>query len=292
MQAKTTSTVLELRGGRAEDAARLGAICFDAFAAISDAHNFPRDFPSAEVCSGFMSMMLTRPDVYSVVAEEAGLVVASNFLWTSDSVAGVGPITVDPSIQNSNIGRTLMTDVMRHADEHGAISVRLVQAAFHNRSLALYTKLGFDTVEPLSNIQGPAIRASIEGHKVRNMTVDDLAETDALAFRVHGHTRHNEVESAIAQGSAEVVEHDGRITAYTTGVAFFGHTVSETNDGIKALIAAADEFGGPGFLLPTRNNELMRWCLGNGLRIVQPLTLMSRGVYQEPRGVFLPSILF
>jgi hypothetical protein len=36
----------------------------------------------------------------------------------------------------------------------------------------------------------------------------------------------------------------------------------------------------------------MRWCLENGLRIVQPLTLMSKGLYQEPRGAFLPSILY
>jgi hypothetical protein len=56
-----------------------------------------------------------------------------------------------------------MADVLRHADEKGTLSVRLVQAAFHNRSLSLYTKLGFDTVEPLSNMQGPAIGLRDEG---------------------------------------------------------------------------------------------------------------------------------
>jgi len=61
---------------------------------------------------------------------------------------------------------------------------------------------------------------------------------------------------------------------------------------LQALIGAAESFSGPGFLLPTRNGELLRWCLSNGLRIVQPLTLMSRGIYQEPRGAFLPSILY
>ena len=167
-------------------------------------HNFPRDFPSVEMATGFMSMMLSRPDIYSVVAEEGGRIVGSNFLWQSDAIAGVGPITVDPTIQNSKIGRTLMTDVLRRADEAGSLSVRLVQAAFHNRSLALYTKLGFDTVEPLSCIQGPSGGVRIEGHKVRKMTVDDLPAVDALAFRVHGHTRHNEVAVAVAQGSAKL----------------------------------------------------------------------------------------
>ena len=185
-----------------------------------------------------------------------------------------------------------MEDVLRHADEQQILSVRLVQAAFHNRSLSLYTKLGFNTVEPLSNINGSALNVKIEGYNVRPMTADDLNGVDDLCLRVHGHTRRNETAAAINQGTAMVVEHDGRITGYTTGVGFFAHTVGESNEELKALIGCATEIAGPGFLLPTRNGDLMRWCLEHGLRVIQPLTLMSRGVYQEPRGAFLPSILF
>lgn len=292
MQTQKTATELTLRPGKPEDAAELGRICYEAFASIADAHNFPRDFPSAEVATGLMSMVLSHPSVYSVVAEEPGKVLGSNFLWIGDSIAGVGPITVDPKVQNGNIGRRLMEDVIRHAEQKGSASIRLVQAAYHNRSLALYTKLGFDTVEPLSTIQGSPLDIRVEGYSVRNATPADLPAIDDLAYRVHGHTRHNEVAGAIEQGTARIVEHDNRVTGYTTGVGFFGHTVGESNNELKALIGSAEEFSGPGFLLPTRNNELMRWCLENGLRIVQPLTLMSRGVYQEPRGAFLPSILF
>jgi GNAT superfamily N-acetyltransferase len=292
MQSQKSALELQLRPGRPDDSNVLGKICFDAFASIADAHNFPRDFPSAEVGAGLLSMLLSRPDVYSVVAERDGRVIGSNFLWESDAISGVGPITVDPEVQNGKVGRRLMEDVIQRADEKGTISVRLVQAAYHNRSLSLYAKLGFDVVEALSNMQGPAIGIEIDGHRVRTATIEDLAGIDALALRVHGHTRHNEVAFAIGQGTANVVEHDGRITGYTTGIGFFGHTVGETNEDLKALIAAATEFGGPGFLLPTRNNEVLRWCLAHGLKIVQPLTLMSRGLYQEPRGAFLPSILF
>lgn len=292
MQTQKTATALSLRPGRPDEADILGKICFEAFASISDAHNFPRDFPSAEVATGLMTMMLARPDIYSVVAEEGGQILGSNFLWESDAVAGVGPITVDPTAQNSSIGRALMEDVLRRADEKGTLIVRLVQAAYHNRSLSLYTKLGFDVVEPLSLMQGSPIKTRIEGYPVRTMTTEDLPAVDALSVRVHGHTRHNEVAAAVAQGTAKVVVHDGRITGYTTGVGFFGHTVGESNEDVKALIAAADEFSGPGFLLPTRNAEVLRWCFEQGLRIVIPMTLMSRGVYQEPRGAFIPSILF
>lgn len=57
-----------------------------------------------------------------------------------------------------------------------------------------------------------------------------------------------------------------------------------------ALIAAAPAFHGPGFLVPTRNARLLRWCLEQGLRIERPLTLMAMGRYQAPRGAYLPSI--
>jgi len=292
MQTQQAATKSTLRPGKIEEATELGRICFEAFEAISREHNFPPDFPSAEAATGLISMLISRPDVYNVVAEEGGRVVGSNFLWTGDAVAGVGPITVDKNVQNSSIGRALMTNVIEHADNRGILSVRLVQAAFHNRSLSLYTKLGFNTVEPLSNIQGQPVNVKIAGYDVRPMKREDLDRVDALSLRVHGHTRHSEADGAVEQGTAMVVEHDGRITGYTTGVGFFGHTVGESNEDVKALIGAATEFSGPGFLLPTRNSDLMRWCLARGLRVVQPLTLMSRGVYQEPRGAFLPSILF
>ena len=55
-----------------------------------------------------------------------------------------------------------------------------------------------------------------------------------------------------------------------------------------AMIAAGTEFGGPGFLVPTRNYELLSWCLGNRLRLVYQMTLMTIGLYNEPAGVWLP----
>jgi len=186
----------------------------------------------------------------------------------------------------------LMQHVIERAASRGAPGVRLVQAAFHNRSLSLYTKLGFDPREPLSCVQGPAIAARIPGYDVRPAIDRDRAACNAVCMQVHGHSRDGELRDALAQGSAVVVERGGRITGYTTGIAFFAHAVGETNDDVQALIAAAPGFGGPGFLVPTRNAALLRWCLGRGLRITQPMTLMSLGLYNEPRGAFLPSITY
>jgi predicted N-acetyltransferase YhbS len=283
---------LILRAGKPEDAEITGQICYEAFKSIAEKHNFPVDFPIPETAIGLMKMLLSRPDAYSVVAEFDGRIVGSNFLWEGNQVSGVGPITINPQVQNSSIGRRLMEDVIRRSDERGFLSIRLVQAAYHNRSLSLYTKLGFNANEPLSAINGTPINTKIEGFDVRPMTAEDVAECNRLCRQVHGHTREQDVLDGIGQNIAFVVERLGRITGYTTSLSYFGHTVAETNEDLKAIISAAEAFPGVGFLLPTRNAEVLRWCLEKGLRIIQPMTLMSRGLYQEPRGAFITSILF
>src|SRR5688572_28184331 len=158
---------ISLRPGRPDDGEPCGSICYEAFRAIADQHNFPHDFPNPEVAAGFLSELLSRSDVYSVVAEVDGRIVDSNFLWENAIIAGVGPITVDPAVQNLAVGKRLMEDVIERAHDRRFAGIRLVQAAYHNRSLSLYTKLGFDTREPLSTIQGPAIGLEIPGHAVR-----------------------------------------------------------------------------------------------------------------------------
>jgi hypothetical protein len=83
-----------------------------------------------------------------------------------------------------------------------------------------------------------------------------------------------------------------RVIGYTTNLGFFGHSTAETNVDMQALLASAESFAGPGILVPSRKSSLLRWCLANGLRIVQPMTLMSIGLYNEPAGAWLPSIVF
>ena len=281
-----------LRPASPEDISPAGKICYLAFKSIAEAHNFPPDFPNPESAIELIRHLLSRTDVYAVIAEHEGRVVGSNFLWEDGTVAGVGPITVEPQMQNMRVGRRLMEAVLERARSRGIASVRLLQAAYHGRSLSLYTRLGFDAREPLSVMQGPALRLSIDGHVVRGATAADLDAANELCRRIHGHPRSTELGVAIQQGMASLVEREHRVTGYTTGIGFFGHTVGETVEDVKALIGAASSFPGPGFFVPTRNAELLRWCLHHGLRIVQPMTLMTIGPYNEPKGTFLPSILY
>ena len=281
-----------LRRGQPADANACGLICYEAFKAIAESHNFPPDFPQPEIAVGLMNYALSEPAVYSVIAEVDGQIAGSNFLWEQSFIAGVGPITVNPHLQNSSVGRKLMEEVLERAEKRGLAGVRLVQAAYHNRSLSLYTKLGFDVQEPLSVFQGPALNISFPGYNVRTAIETDLETCNKLCYKVHGIERGHELMGAIKGAAASVVEYNGAITGYTTGIGFLGHTVADTNDGLKALIGASAGFSGAGFLLPSRNSEVMRWCLTNGLRIIQPMTLMSKGLYNAPCAAFMPSVLY
>src|SRR5215211_7022828 len=98
------ATGLRLRVGESEDAEICGSICYEAFKVIAEEHNFPPDH-SPEMASGLITSLLSRGDIYSVVADVHGRVVGSNFLWENEAIAGVGPVIVAPAAQNVAVGR-------------------------------------------------------------------------------------------------------------------------------------------------------------------------------------------
>ncbi len=291
MSSKSKSAVV-VRTAKAEDAVSCGQICYDAFTAINRAHGFPPDFPGPQVPTGLFSRIFADPSFYCVVAEVDGQIAGSNVLYEGAIIRGIGPITVRPNAQNAGAGRLLMQAVMDRVRDRDAPGARLVQAAFHNRSLSLYTSLGFDVREPLSCLQGQTRERSVPGCEVRPATLADQDACNSLCHRVHGFDRAVELAQAISDGTARVVERGGRVTGYTTHLGFFGHSTSETNLDMQALLTSVESFTGPGILVPSRNSQLLRWCLQNGLRVVQPMTLMSVGLYNDPAGAWLPSIMF
>jgi GNAT superfamily N-acetyltransferase len=281
-----------IRAATAEDGPVCGQICYDAFSTISAAHGFPCDLPGPESSIGLLSMMFSTPGFYGVVAERDGRIMGSNVLVEQAVIQGIGPITINPSSQNAGIGRKLMQAVIDRANRNGAAGTRLVQAAFHNRSFSLYASLGFDIREPLSCMQGRTRERNIPGRVVRPARLTDVDACNALSRRVHGFDRGAELAQAIQQGTARVVERGSWVTGYTTNLGFFGHSTAETNVDMQSLIASTESFAGPGILVPSRNSTLLRWCLAHGLRVVQPMTLMSIGLYNDPAGSWLPSIVF
>jgi GNAT superfamily N-acetyltransferase len=286
------STPIALRRPQAADAEICGDILYRAFKNLADRHGFPPDFPSAEVGGEVMAMLIADPGFYGLVAERGGRILGSNFADPRSPIVGVGPISVDPEIQNRGVGRALMQAAVDHFTARQVAGIRLLQAAYHNRSLCLYTTIGFQTREPVSLLQGPPINVRFAGYDVRPAAEADVAACDLLARRVHGFDRDAELRTAIDRRSAMVVEHLGRISGYATDIGFLAHAVADTNRDLMALIGAAPAFSGPGFLLPTRNHEVFAWCLEQRLRLVMQMTLMTIGLYNEPSGAWLPSVLY
>lgn len=281
-----------IRRATPADAPACGKICFEAFAKINADHNFPLEIPMLEVGIGILSHLFNAPGFQGFVAESNGAIAGSNVVDLRGPIAGIGPITIDPATQNKGLGRALMQAVIDEARAHNAAGIRLVQSAFHGRSLSLYAKLGFDAREPLSVMNGDMPKAVPDGCTVRAATETDQPACNELCEKVHGFARRRELEEGVAYGSALVVERHGRITGYASAFGYFGHSVGETNAEIISLLANAKDIGGPGVLIPTRNAELFRWALNSGLRVLFPMTLMTLGLYNEPKGAYLPSILF
>jgi GNAT superfamily N-acetyltransferase len=276
------------------DAEACGQIIYKAFCGIADRHNFPHDFLSREHANGLAQMVIGNPAVYGVAAESDGKFVGSNFLWEQNEIAGVGPITIDPEAQANGAGRVLMQAVIERGK--AARGIRLVQDAFNSASMSLYTSLGFDIKEPLVLIEGAISGSLPEGTEVRPVSEEDYTACDELCQKIHGFSRLEELRGIAQMMSAFVAVRDNRIVGYASApnVWQMNHAVAETNEDMQNLLTGAANLTAKplSFLLPTRNGDLFRWCLKNGMKVVKPMSLMSMGTYDEPHGTFLTSVLY
>jgi predicted N-acetyltransferase YhbS len=288
---------MRIRPVTTADAENVGRIMYKAFCGIADRHNFPCDFPTLEAAMRMAAMCAENPSVTGFVAENGnGDFLGSNFLWRHNSIAGVGPITVDPEAQAQGVGKSLMRAVIEAGKD--APGIRLVQDSFNTASMPLYAGLGFEVVEPLVIMQGvPAGGNSmLPGTKVRPIAEKDLAACGELCEKVHGFDRTNELRETAKIFPSFFAERENRIVAYAAAPNFWqlNHAVAENAEDMRNLLAGAAKITKQplAFLLPTRQSELFRWCLAQKLRVIKPMTLMAMGEYQKPCGAFLPSVLY
>jgi GNAT superfamily N-acetyltransferase len=283
---------VKIRPVTQSDREACGRILYDAFKHIADLHGFPPDFPNPEVASMVLDSLLALR--WGIVAEIEGRVVGSCFAQEQDGIVGVGPITVDPGLQQAGVGRRLMQATLDYGND--ADGIRLVQDTFNATSLSLYASLGFEVKEPLLVLAGAPRSRAPEDIEVRPLRPNDVDSCNELCRRVHGITRPAELRLALERLGPLVAEREDRVTGYATTFDHWaaGHGVAETEDDLAALICgASQQTGRPvSFLLPLRQAGLFRWCLENGLRIQKPMTLMAMGRYQEPRGHFFPSVMY
>jgi predicted N-acetyltransferase YhbS len=289
----TATDRITLRSPTPDDIDALGQIVYDAFGGIHDQHGFPRDFPNPETALGMMSAWVPHPEVWGVVAEIDGRIVGSNFIDERDPIRGIGPITIDPNVQNSGVGRRLMEAAIERGS--GAPGIRLVQDGFHMRSLSLYTSLGFEVTAPCIVMAGRPRSSPVAGVRVRPLEQSDLDECAALCVKVHAFERTGALRDSLATSTPLVAERDGRLVAYAAAPTYWpmSHGVAETEDDMKALfLGAAAEGCDPVALLVPLLSGLFRWSLEEGLRALKPMNVMAMGSYQEPRGSWYPSVLY
>ena len=282
-----TISDVTIRPGRPDDAAACGELLHETFGHLADSHGFQREFGSPQVAASWVAGILCHPSFRSWMADSGGRLVGCNFLDERTEFSGLGPVAVSPASQNHGLGARLMLEAHRRAEERGASGIRLVQDGYNVVSLALYAKMGYVVREPLIVMSG----SPLGGETGRAATDVDIEACAALCTDVLHFDRSVEIREAVSKGIARVVERDGQLTGYTTGFGYEGHAVARSWTDVKDLIAGSDTIGSPGFVVPTRNSDLLAWCLSRGFRIRHPVNLMTFGAYAEPCGAFLPTVL-
>ena len=140
------------------------------------------------------------------------------------------------------------------------------------------------------------------------MTIDVREARDAAELQAAMRIRHDvfvveqdvpvelEVDGRDDEATHLVALRDGEVVAYASTLTFFpaAHAVAESEEALWGLVAGALAATDrpASFLLPTRQADMLRRCLAAGLRIVKPMTYMTLGDQPEPRGAWIPSVLY
>jgi predicted N-acetyltransferase YhbS len=282
-----------IRAATAEDAAACAATAYAAHIRVSATHNFPSELPTLEIATRFIRSKLEHPRCRGYVAEKDGYVVGSVFVTAVDDcpAGAIGPLTVEPA-HEGGVGAALMQEAVAEAARMGIPQLRLIQSPTHLRSLALYTKAGFDLREPLLTVTNTALTYAAGNPGLRRATLGDDSECASLCRKAYGFARTAELNEAIGNNTATVLERDDRIVGYACSIGFRGHAVASTVEDLMVLVADAPKSLGPGLLVPTRNGALLRWLFRNGARALWPAAILSIGDFHEPTVPYLPSMLF
>jgi len=295
-----TTAALTLAPVEPDHIPTLARICHQAFTALHDRHNIPRDVPDVETGTIIIAMTVSRPDYTGVVAKLGDKIVGSNFYTFADEIAGVGPITVDPTCQSKRIGRALMQWAVDEAKSRNIRQTRLFQEAINTTSLSLYTALGFEWRDSAALMQSKP--AAADHPKVRPMTPADLPAIERISRASYGHSRAADAAVLLAAGLPAFVyvnEHDEAI-AYLI-VTLFGHAGADPSklsrhEGATALLDlaahAARHTPEPmaRFICPLSHEDLFRQALSAGHRTLKVLNCMSLGDWTPAPGVHFPSI--
>lgn len=273
------------------DADVCAAIVHEAFREVAVRHGFVPAFESFAEAEHVVRLFLGIAAIRGTVAEVDGRPAGVIFLDEGDEIRAIAIVAVAPGAQGLGLGRRLLGWALDRAG--GAAGVRLVHETYNVHALGLYASLGFEVKEPLARMVGRPRTVATADAGVRRLAPGKLDACAALYREVHGIDRSEDLRDAFRLFDVYGLERGGRLTACTYAFSPGGLAwgVAREESGMRALLGgvAALRPAPIGFLLPTRQASLLRWCLDEGMRAEKPLTLMARGAYQEPRGGWFPS---
>ena len=288
------ATNIRIRKISPKDLEPCSVILYQSFTELAGRYGLPSDFPSMDYASNSMKYLLQHKSVYGAVAEAHGRAVGFSFVYERDSIRAIGPLCVSPVAQGTGVGRELVKAMLHRCK--GSVGVRLVTDTFNTRSLPLYISMGFTARDTTILMRGETKRHRSQGYVVRPLSHRDIDACTSLCRKVHGIERTNELSESIATLNPYVAVKGGNVVAYTTTLTRWhrGHSVARNDEDMGALINGVSEMEGKklAFLMPLSQSCLFAHCLEWGFEVVKPMTLMSMGMYKNPGGTYMPSVLY
>lgn len=284
----------------AEDIEPLGEVVFEAFRDIAAAHGFRPAFSSPEQARLLLNTFRATELATMVTAMEGAVPAGAACMNIRGEAAGIGPVAVSPSAQADGIGRAMMTELLRRADDAGCRSVSLTQATYNVVSFSLYSKLGFVVRDTFAHLEGRLVAPEIDTGAVRLMRPDETDAAAALDTHLTGFRRAPDFALLRNTGPAWVVERDGEMRGFllTLGLGeavHLGPASAEDDESLIALIAAAGSEMADTALaanVVVSQPAVLRWMIEHGMRVEDLGTWMVRGEYAPPRGSHLRGIAF
>ncbi len=154
-------------------AQRIFRVAFGTFLGVPDPENFWSD-------RDYLYGRWRSPHVAAFGAKSGDRLVGSNFATRWGSVGFLGPITVDPTLQERGTAKALLAATMDQFATCGTTHTGLFTFAQSAKHVALYQKFGFHARFPTAIMSAPAQRAQTTTDWSRYSTLTDDQKTTAL----------------------------------------------------------------------------------------------------------------
>jgi ribosomal protein S18 acetylase RimI-like enzyme len=256
-------------------------VIFEAFSDLDKRHNVPAFLTDREDAIKVASRLFGLTKIRGYAADSDGKIVGVGFLHDLGPAGyGISPLAVDPRSQAQGAGQAILERIIEDA---GLATIRLLQDAFNNAALGLYSRYGFVVREHATVIRGRPTGS------VKDIVIaqeNDLAgRSEALHRHVVGFNR------PAFPTRPFMAKRDGEVVGFIAPGADYPFAAALEEATLKPLIAtlAATLDRDVTVAIPAPQHETIRWMLDQGGRVVRSMNLMVRGPYARPNGARLHS---